>query len=66
MHLDTRVVVLRSLEGASPPSSAPIFIASGIAGARPEKTFVPLIMYYVVPIFLIGYFIALGVLPIPV
>lgn len=60
------ILMFASTEGASPPSSAPIFIASGIAGASPEKTFVPLIVYYVVPIFLIGYFIALGVLPIPV
>lgn len=59
------ILVFASTEGASPPSSAPIFIASGIAGANPAKTFVPLIVYYVVPIFLIGYFIALGVLPIP-
>jgi TRAP-type C4-dicarboxylate transport system permease large subunit len=60
------ILMFASTEGASPPSSAPIFIAAGIAGAQPEKTFVPLVVYYVVPIFLIGYFIALGVLPIPV
>ena len=59
------ILMFASTEGASPPSSAPIFIASGIAGAQPEKTFIPLIVYYVVPIFLIGYLIAMGILPIP-
>ncbi|MDF2066915.1 TRAP transporter large permease subunit [Bacillus sp. Cr_A10] len=60
------LLMFSSTEGASPPSSAPIFIASGIAGAEPQKTFVPLIVYYVIPIFILGYLMAMGVLPIPV
>ncbi|MEI4771827.1 TRAP transporter large permease subunit [Psychrobacillus sp. FJAT-51614] len=60
------ILMFASTEGASPPSSAPIFIASGIAGAEPGKTFAPLIAYYVIPIFIIGFLIALEILPIPI
>lgn len=60
------ILMFASTEGASPPSSAPIFISSGIAQAAPGKTFSPLIFYYVIPIFLIGVFIAMGILPVPI
>lgn len=60
------ILMFASTEGASPPSSAPIFIASGIAQAEPGKTFAPLIFYYVIPIYIIGVLIAMGILPLPV
>ncbi|WP_226530744.1 TRAP transporter large permease subunit [Metabacillus niabensis] len=60
------ILVFASTEGASPPASGSIFIAASLAGAQPEKTFVPLIIYYVIPILLIGYLIAMGILPLPV
>lgn len=60
------ILMFASTEGASPPSSAPIFISSGIAQAEPGKTFSPLIFYYVIPVFFIGVFIAMGILPLPV
>ncbi|PMC34405.1 C4-dicarboxylate ABC transporter permease [Bacillus sp. UMB0899] len=60
------ILVFASTEGASPPASGSIFIAASLAGAQPEKTFMPLIMYYVIPILLIGYLIAMGILPLPV
>lgn len=60
------ILVFASTEGASPPASGSIFIAASLAGAQPEKTFMPLIIYYVVPILLIGYLIAMGILPMPV
>lgn len=58
------ILVFASTEGASPPSSGSIFIAASLAGASPEKTFGPLIIYYVLPILLIGYLIAMGFLPV--
>lgn len=59
------ILVFASTEGATPPSSAPIFIASGLANVNPTLTFKPLILFYVIPIVLIGWLIALGILPIP-
>lgn len=58
------ILIFASTEGASPPSSAPIFIASGIAQAEPGKTFSPLIFYYVLPIFAIGVLVAMEILPL--
>lgn len=59
------ILTFASTEGASPPASGSIFIASGLAGAQPEKTFVPLVKYYVIPIVFIGWLIGMGILPIP-
>ncbi|WP_404332256.1 TRAP transporter large permease subunit [Mesobacillus maritimus] len=59
------ILVFASTEGASPPASGSIFIAASLAGARAEKTFIPLVIYYVIPILLIGYLIAMGILPVP-
>src|SRR5699024_4747407 len=58
------ILVFASTEGASPPASGSIFVACGITGAKPEKTFIPLIVYYVVPFFFLGVGIALGIIPI--
>ena len=60
----TAILVFASTEGASPPASGSIFIASGLTGAKPESTFIPLIVYYVLPIFLIACLIGIGVLPL--
>lgn len=57
------ILIFSSTEGASPPGAAPIFIACGIANVDPVKTFVPLIVYYVIPILVIGVLIAVGLLP---
>lgn len=58
------VLIFASTEGASPPSGAPIYVASGIAQVDPVKTFIPLLKYYCVPILGVGVLIALGVLPV--
>ena len=58
------VLIFASTEGASPPSGAPIYVASGIARVDPVKTFVPLLKYYCLPILAMGYLIAVGVLPV--
>lgn len=60
----TAILVFASTEGASPPASGSIFVAAGITGAKPEKMFLPLIGYYMLPIMLIGCLIAWGVLPV--
>lgn len=57
-------LVFASTEGASPPSAAPIFIASGLAQVDPSVTFRPLIFYYVIPTLVIGVLIGLGILPV--
>ena len=44
------VLIFASTEGASPPSGAPIYVASGIAQVDPVKTFIPLLKYYCIPI----------------
>ncbi|MET8468483.1 TRAP transporter large permease subunit [Streptomyces sp. NPDC006422] len=58
------VLIFASTEGASPPSGAPIYVASGIAGVDPARTFLPLAGYYCVPILLVGAAVATGVLPV--
>ncbi|WP_172652804.1 TRAP transporter large permease subunit [Rhodococcus opacus] len=59
------VLVFSSTEGASPPGAPPIYVASGIAGIDPSKTFKPLIIYYVIPVLFIGVFMAIGYIPLP-
>ena len=59
------LLVFASTEGASPPASGSIFVASGITGARPEKMFIPLLIYYVLPFYILGVLVALGIVPIP-
>jgi TRAP-type C4-dicarboxylate transport system permease large subunit len=58
------VLIFASTEGASPPSGAPIYVASGIAQVDPVKTFIPLLKYYCIPILGVGVLIALGLLPV--
>ncbi|MQA10701.1 MAG: TRAP transporter large permease subunit [Pseudonocardiaceae bacterium] len=58
------ILIFASTEGASPPGAAPIYIASGIAQVNPARTFVPLIVWYVVPILVLGSLVAVGVLPV--
>ncbi|MEV5538363.1 TRAP transporter large permease subunit [Saccharopolyspora shandongensis] len=60
----TVILIFASTEGASPPGAAPIYIASGIAGVDPARTFVRLILWFVIPTLVIGVLIATGVLPL--
>lgn len=54
-----------STEGASPPSSSPIFISCGLAGVEdPRVIFKPLIFDYVLPILGVAVLVALGILPV--
>lgn len=59
------MMIFLSTEGASPPSSAPIFISCGIAEEKDVSvTFKPLVFHYVIPVIVIGILIAYGILPI--
>lgn len=58
------ILVFASTEGASPPASGSIFIAAGLTESQPEDTFYTLIKFFVVPITLIGWMIAMGFLPL--
>ncbi|MDI6627913.1 MAG: TRAP transporter large permease subunit [Rhodococcus sp. (in: high G+C Gram-positive bacteria)] len=60
------LLIFASTEGASPPASGSIFVACGITGAKPESTFIPLIIYYVLPITALGVLVALGIIPVPI
>ena len=54
-----------STEGASPPSSSPIFISCGLAGVEdPKVIFRPLITDYVLPLLGVATLVAIGLLPI--
>ena len=58
-------LIWMSTEGASPPSSSPLFVSCGLAGVNNiQVTFKPLVFHYVVPVVIIGGLIALGILPI--
>lgn len=60
-------LVWMSTEGASPPSSASIFLSCALGGVKNvQKTFIPLIVAYVLPAIIVGTLIALGYVPIPV
>ncbi|AXB47900.1 TRAP transporter large permease subunit [Amycolatopsis albispora] len=58
------ILIFASTEGASPPGAAPIYIASGIAGVDPARMFVRLILWFVLPVLVIGVLVAVGLLPV--
>lgn len=58
------ILLLCSTEGASPPSSTPCYLSCGIARCRPDKTFLPLILYYCLPCTVIAVLVCLSVLPV--
>lgn len=59
------LLMVASTEGASPPASGALFVACGLTDCDPPKTFVPLIVWFVVPITIIAMFVCWGILPIP-
>jgi TRAP-type C4-dicarboxylate transport system permease large subunit len=60
------VLAWASTEGESMPTSGGIYVAAGIAESDPAKSFVPLFVYYVVPVMAIGWMMCWGWLPLPV
>lgn len=59
------VIVWASSEGCSPPGAAPLYVAAGIADINPARIFLPVALYYLVPTYLFGVLMAVGVLWIP-
>ncbi|GGR88992.1 C4-dicarboxylate ABC transporter substrate-binding protein [Streptomyces aureoverticillatus] len=59
------VIVWASSEGCSPPGAAPLYVAAGIADINPARIFLPVALYYLLPTYLFGVLIAVGVLWIP-
>jgi TRAP-type C4-dicarboxylate transport system permease large subunit len=59
------ILVAISTEGASPPGGPSIFISASIAEVNPAKTFLPLVLFYVLPFLAIAMIVAFGILPIP-
>ncbi|MEY9259374.1 TRAP-type C4-dicarboxylate transport system permease large subunit [Brevibacterium epidermidis] len=58
------VLIFSSCEAAVPPGGAPLYVACGIAGINPLKTFPKMIGYYAVPLTGVGVLVASGVLPV--
>ncbi|GHC54447.1 TRAP transporter large permease subunit [Streptomyces flavofungini] len=59
------VIVWASSEGCSPPGAAPLYVAAGIADINPARIFLPVALYYLVPTYLFGVLMAVGVLWVP-
>ena len=54
-----------STEGASPPSSSPIFISCGLAEVEdPKVIFRPLITDYILPLLVVAVLVAYGIFPV--
>lgn len=59
------ILVWVSTEGASPPSSPPIFVACSLAEVKDMgSTFTALIFHYVIPVTVLGCLMALSILPL--
>lgn len=58
------VLLCTSTEGASPPMGAPLFLAAGMAEAKPVKMFLPLTVYFVLPMMVLAWLVGMGILPI--
>lgn len=58
------VLLCTATEGASPPVGAPIYLSAAMADANPTKMFVPLIMYFVLPMILLSWLVGMGFLPV--
>lgn len=58
------VLLCTSTEGASPPIGAPIYLSAAIAEANATKMFVPLIVFFVLPMILLAWLVGMGILPI--
>lgn len=58
------VLLCTSTEGASPPVGAPIYLSAAMAEADPPKMFVPLIIWFVLPMILLAWLVGMGFLPL--
>lgn len=58
------ILLCTSTEGASPPVGAPIYLSAAMAEAQPQKMFIPLITFFVLPMVLLSWLIGMEWLPI--
>lgn len=58
------VLLCTSTEGASPPVGAPIYLSAAMADTNPTKMFIPLIIYFVLPMILLAWLVGMGFLPV--
>lgn len=58
------VLLCTSTEGASPPVGAPIYLSAAMADANPTKMFIPLVVYFVLPMILLAWLVGMGLLPV--
>lgn len=58
------IMMFGATEGST-PTSGPIYVATGMARVAPEKTYVPLLLYYTIPLMIISWLIGMGIIPIP-
>ncbi len=59
------ILMTSSTEGASPPASGALFVACGLTECDPPKIYMPLIVWFVIPITLLACLVAGGILPLP-
>ena len=59
------LLMVASTEGASPPASGALFIACGLTECDPPKIYVPLIVWFVIPIVILACLVCGGILPLP-
>lgn len=57
------IMMFGATEGST-PTSGPIYVATGMAKIGAEKTYLPLLFYYTIPLFIISWLIGMGILPI--
>lgn len=58
------IMMFGATEGST-PTSGPIYVATGMAKIGAEKTYIPLLIYYTIPLLIISWLIGMGILPIP-
>ncbi|MEY8749155.1 TRAP transporter large permease subunit [Alkalicoccobacillus gibsonii] len=57
------IMMFGATEGST-PTSGPIYVATGMAKVGPEKTYVPLLLFYTLPLMIISWLIGMGIIPI--
>ena len=59
------IMMFGATEGST-PTSGPIYVATGMAKVGAEKTYVPLLLFYTIPLMIISWLIGMGIIPIPI
>ncbi|GAF11675.1 hypothetical protein JCM19045_796 [Bacillus sp. JCM 19045] len=59
------IMMFGATEGST-PTSGPIYVATGMAKIGAEKTYIPLLLFYTIPLMIISWLIGMGIIPIPI